>query len=56
MKPANYPQQPAHLWEHFYQFTQIPRPSKQEQAVRQYLVTWPIAQDTGTHRTKKGTW
>ena len=38
MKPANYPQQPAHLWEHFYQFTQIPRPSKQEQAVRQYLV------------------
>ena len=38
MKPADYPQQPAHLWEHFYQFTQIPRPSKEEAAVRQYLV------------------
>ena len=38
MKPANYPQQPAHLWEHFYQFTQIPRPSKQEAAVRQYVI------------------
>lgn len=38
MKPANYPQQPSHLWEHFYQFTQIPRPSKQETAVRQYLL------------------
>ncbi len=38
MKPANYPQQPAHLWQHFYQFTQIPRPSKQEAAVRQYVI------------------
>ena len=38
MKPANYPQQPAHLWEHFYQFTQIPRPSRQEAAVRQYVI------------------
>jgi len=38
MKPDNFPQQPAHLWEHFYQLTQIPRPSKQEAAVRAYLV------------------
>ncbi|KAA1189174.1 aminoacyl-histidine dipeptidase [Pseudohalioglobus sediminis] len=45
MKPDNYPQRPAHLWEHFYQFTRIPRPSKQEAAVRQYLVD--LAQQAG---------
>jgi dipeptidase D len=38
MKPANYPTEPAHLWEHFYQISQIPRPSKQEEAVRQYVI------------------
>lgn len=45
MKPDNYPLEPAHLWQHFYQFTQIPRPSKQEQAVRQYLID--LAQEGG---------
>jgi dipeptidase D len=38
MKPAAYPLEPAHLWEHFYQITQIPRPSRQEAAVRQYVI------------------
>ena len=38
MKPADYPLQPAHLWEHFYQITQIPRPSREEAAVRQYVI------------------
>jgi dipeptidase D len=38
MKPADYPGQPAHLWEHFYQITRIPRPSGQEAAVRQYVI------------------
>ena len=38
MKPENYPAEPAHLWQHFYAITQIPRPSKQEQAVRQYVI------------------
>lgn len=38
MKPAQYPSSPAHLWEHFYQFTQIPRPSKEEEAIRQYVI------------------
>jgi dipeptidase D len=38
MKPANYPTEPAHLWEHFYQISRIPRPSKQEEAVRQYVI------------------
>ena len=38
MKPDNYPTEPAHLWEHFYRITQIPRPSKQEAAVRQYVI------------------
>jgi dipeptidase D len=38
MKPENYPSQPAQLWEHFYRITQIPRPSKQEAAVRGYVI------------------
>ncbi|TXS89550.1 aminoacyl-histidine dipeptidase [Parahaliea maris] len=38
MKPEHYPQAPAHIWEHFYQFTQIPRPSCEEAAVRQYVI------------------
>ena len=38
MKPEHYPSAPAHLWEHFYQISQIPRPSRQEEAVRQYVI------------------
>lgn len=38
MIPDNYPCDPAHLWRHFYQITRIPRPSKQEAAVRQYVI------------------
>ncbi len=38
MKPANYPQNPSHLWNIFYDFTQTPRPSKKEEKIAQYLV------------------
>jgi dipeptidase D len=38
MKPANYPCQPAHLWDVFFQFTQTPRPSKHEQKIKDYLL------------------
>lgn len=38
MKPADYPTEPAHLWEHFYRISQIPRPSGAEAAVRQYVL------------------
>lgn len=38
MKPDQYPAEPAHLWRHFYQITQIPRPSRGEAAVRQYVI------------------
>jgi dipeptidase D len=37
-KPAEYPLQPEHLWQHFYQISQIPRPSGEEAAVRDYIV------------------
>jgi len=36
--PRDYPLEPAHLWRHFFQITQIPRPSRQEAAVRQYVI------------------
>lgn len=38
MKPQNYPVNPAHLWAHFYEITQIPRPSGHEEAVRNYVI------------------
>lgn len=38
MKPELYPTEPAHLWQHFYAITRIPRPSREEQAVRQYVI------------------
>jgi len=45
MKPDNYPSEPACLWEHFYRISQIPRPSKQEAAVRQYIID--LAEELG---------
>jgi len=38
MKPDHYPSEPAHLWDHFYRITQIPRPSREEAAVRRYVI------------------
>lgn len=38
MKPEHYPEEPAELWEHFYQISRIPRPSKAEEAVRRYVI------------------
>jgi dipeptidase D len=38
MKPENYPRTPAHLWQHFYQITQIPRPSGEEAALREHII------------------
>jgi dipeptidase D len=38
MKPNQYPSQPEHIWEHFYQFTRIPRPSGQEAAAKEYVI------------------
>ena len=38
MKPENYPDSPKDLWNIFYDFTQTPRPSKNEGKIREYLV------------------
>ncbi len=38
-KPEQYPLQPAALWEHFYQITQIPRPSGEEAALREHIIS-----------------
>ena len=38
MLPVDYPAEPAALWRHFYQLSQLPRPSGQEAAVRQYAI------------------
>jgi dipeptidase D len=38
MKPEHYPTEPAHVWEHFYRISRIPRPSREEEAVRRYVI------------------
>ncbi|MFO7552122.1 MAG: beta-Ala-His dipeptidase [Haliea sp.] len=45
MKPSTYPNDPEHLWEHFYRISQIPRPSKAEDAVRDYVIGQAEAHD-----------
>ncbi|MEX0798750.1 MAG: beta-Ala-His dipeptidase [Bacteriovoracaceae bacterium] len=37
-KPQNFPTQPKHLWDVFYDFTQTPRPSKGEEKIQKYLI------------------
>ena len=37
-RPDNYPQEPAQLWEHFFQISQIPRPSGEEAALRDHII------------------
>lgn len=37
--PENYPQTPKYLWQQFYQFTQIPRPSGKEEQIRAYILS-----------------
>jgi dipeptidase D len=37
-KPTNYPSNPKHLWDIFYDFTQTPRPSKFESKISAYLL------------------
>jgi dipeptidase D len=38
MKPRDFPTEPAELWRHFYDITQIPRPSGEEAALRQHII------------------
>ena len=38
MKPQDFPTEPAHLWQHFYQITQTPRPSGEEAALREHII------------------
>ncbi len=54
MKPDNYPTEPAHLWQHFYQITRIPRPSRQEAAVRQYVIDQAEKQGCAWHSDAQG--
>ncbi|WP_027951370.1 beta-Ala-His dipeptidase [Haliea salexigens] len=45
MKPRDFPVDPEHIWEHFYQLTRIPRPSRAEAAVRDYVIGQAEAHD-----------
>jgi dipeptidase D len=40
MKPENYPTHPSKIWQHFYEITRIPRPSKAEEQIREYLINF----------------
>lgn len=54
MKPENFPKRPAQLWEHFYQLTQIPRPSKQEQKVCQFIMDLADSMDMAHRQDAAG--
>ena len=48
--------QPASLWKHFYSLTQIPRPSKKEEKVRDFIADFgkklgleTIVDEVGNH-------
>ena len=43
MKPRNYPVDPPQLWDHFYDITQIPRPSGAEAALREHIIRLAVA-------------
>jgi dipeptidase D len=45
MKPEGYPTQPEHLWNHFYNITRVPRPSKKEDKMQEYVIQ--CAKDAG---------
>ncbi len=40
MKPENYPNHPEKIWQHFYEISRIPRPSKAEEKIREYLINF----------------
>lgn len=46
--------QPSIVWNNFYQLTQIPRPSKHEAKVSEYLYNWGISHGLETYRDEVG--
>ena len=40
--------EPQLVWQHFLELTRIPRPSKQEQAARAYVLGWAEARGFGS--------
>ena len=48
--PADYPMQPAEIWKHFYQLTQIPRPSGLEEKAAEYVLN--LAREFGYEHRK----
>ncbi len=52
--PANYPTEPAALWQRFYEITRIPRPSAEEAAVREHIVGLAEAQGCAWQTDTRG--
>lgn len=53
-QPAQYPTEPAALWQRFYEITRIPRPSAEEDAVRQYVIDLAEARDCAWQTDARG--
>jgi dipeptidase D len=54
MKPSLYPTSPAHVWDHFYAISQIPRPSAQEEAIRDHIIGLASERDLKTRTDDAG--
>lgn len=53
-KPVGYPNEPEKLWDIFYDFTQTPRPSKNEGEISNYLVNLAKSNDLKYNVDKAG--
>lgn len=47
--PSHFPENPKHLWSYFHQLTQLPRPSKNEGKVREFIVSEAAKKNLVTH-------
>ncbi|MCO4793049.1 MAG: beta-Ala-His dipeptidase [Bacteriovoracaceae bacterium] len=53
-RPQNYPSQPEHIWNIFYELTRIPRPSGKEEAVLNYIKELAKNNNSSWKEDKKG--
>ncbi len=54
MKPTQYPNKPEQIWAHFYDITQIPRPSGKEEVIRNFIIDLAKARDLKTAQDPAG--
>ncbi len=52
--PDHFPSEPANLWGYFHAITQVPRPSKKEEKIREYILSEAVKLSLKTHVDQVG--